>query len=108
MKYSLFEVFGVELEYMIIDSNFKISPVADSLFKEFCDDFSGDFVNGDISWSNELVLHVVELKTTVPVSDLVSLVDKFQKDVLVISDFFKSKGFLLLSGAVHPLMNPFD
>ena len=33
MKYHLFEVFGVELEYMLINaSNFKVNPIVDQLF----------------------------------------------------------------------------
>ncbi|MEX0585788.1 MAG: hypothetical protein WD176_04050, partial [Pirellulales bacterium] len=68
----LFEAFGVELEYVIVDqATLDVRPVADELFFRLTGEYSGevappDIAPLDIAWSNELVLHVVELKTTAP------------------------------------------
>ena len=40
-----------------------------------------EFELGDIAWSNELALHVVELKTNDPAATLPDLTDKFHEDI---------------------------
>ena len=61
MAYSLFEVFGVEMEYMIVDrSTLSVKAVADELLKKMTGEYISDYENGIIDWSNELVNHVVE------------------------------------------------
>jgi hypothetical protein len=74
MSYHLFEVFGIELEYMLVDkSRHKVSPVVDQLIKLKTGKITSDVPNGKIEWSNELVAHVVEIKTNGPPSDLENL-----------------------------------
>ncbi|HSM63423.1 MAG TPA: hypothetical protein VK833_05745, partial [Gillisia sp.] len=67
MSYHLFEVFGIELEYMLVQSsNLKITPIVDKLMILKNGSITSDVSNGEIEWSNELVAHVVELKTNGP------------------------------------------
>jgi hypothetical protein len=67
MAYSLFDVYGVEMEYMIVDrTSLSVQPVADQLLKRMAGSWVSDFENGPIDWSNELVNHVVEIKTHRP------------------------------------------
>lgn len=62
-KYHLFEVFGIELEYMLINSStFKVAPIVDTLLTQKAGKLTADIDNGEIAWSNELVAHVLELK----------------------------------------------
>ena len=57
--YALFSAFGVEMEYMIVDrKTLKAKAICDRLLFDFSPNYSGDFENGEIDWSNELVAHV--------------------------------------------------
>ena len=106
-NYHLFEVFGIELEYMLINnSNFKVAPVVDQLLSLKNGKLTSDIDNGNIAWSNELVAHVVELKTNGPTADLETLADKFHENILEINQLLKQIDTKLLPTASHPLMNP--
>ncbi|HOW19319.1 MAG TPA: glutamate-cysteine ligase family protein, partial [Phycisphaerae bacterium] len=61
---------------------------------------------GDLCWSNELVLHVIELKTNGPATSLDRLSKTFHRDVTRINDILAPMGGCLMSSAAHPWMNP--
>jgi len=106
-KYKLFEVFGIELEYMLIDNtSFKIAPIVDILLTKKNGELTSDIDNGTIAWSNELVAHVVEIKTNGPTADLTNLSEEFHKNLLEINAILKPLNTKLLPTACHPLMNP--
>jgi gamma-glutamyl:cysteine ligase YbdK (ATP-grasp superfamily) len=106
-KLHLFEGFGVELEYMIVNSQtLKVMPIADELLKEVTGIITADYENGEIAWSNELVSHVIELKTNGPAKTLVGLSEKFAKNVNKINTLLEKFGATLLPTAAHPTMNP--
>lgn len=106
-KYHLFEVYGIELEYMLVHNNtLKINHIVDELLEKKAGKLTGDIENGDIAWSNELVAHVIELKTNGPTSDLNGLAEKFHTNVLEINSILKPLNTQLLGAASHPLMNP--
>ncbi|MBQ0788262.1 MAG: glutamate--cysteine ligase [Oceanihabitans sp.] len=106
-KYHLFEVFGIELEYMLINnSNFKVAPIVDTLLTKKAGKPAADIDNGKIAWSNELVAHVIELKTNGPTADLDSLSSLFHTNVMEINQLLKMEDAQLLPTACHPLMNP--
>ena len=74
----LFQGYGIELEYMLVDrDSLQIKPITDELLKHELGDYGSDFENGIVTWSNELVLHVVELKSTKPEADFQALERKF-------------------------------
>lgn len=51
-SHELFDVFGVELEYMIVDrSSLDVSPVADRVLQAAAGEIVGDVELGEISWS---------------------------------------------------------
>ena len=105
--YHLFEVYGIELEYMLINnSNFKVNPIVDSLLTKKNGRLTSDIENGKIAWSNELVGHVIELKTNGPTSDLNNLSDLFHQNIIEINSILKPLDTCLLPTASHPLMNP--
>ncbi|MDZ7645949.1 MAG: hypothetical protein U5K54_01530 [Cytophagales bacterium] len=84
--YHLFDGFGIELEYMIVDKNtLQVKSVADELLKHELGSIGSDFENGMITWSNELVLHVIEIKSTRPEADLHSLEKAFAENVIRIN-----------------------
>ncbi|SFZ92998.1 carboxylate-amine ligase [Flaviramulus basaltis] len=106
-KYHLFEVFGIELEYMLVGNlDFKVKPIVDELLTLKNGSLTDDIENGNIAWSNELVAHVVELKTNGPTRDLDTLANAFHKNVLEINALLSTLNASLLPTAAHPLMNP--
>lgn len=106
-RYRLFQAFGVELEYMIVDRDTLMAkPITDELLKHEIGSYQSDFENGIVTWSNELVLHVVELKSTRPEHDLVALKDAFAENVRRINEILRSWNACLMPTAAHPFMNP--
>ncbi|NRD24824.1 glutamate--cysteine ligase [Winogradskyella litoriviva] len=106
-KYHLFEVYGIELEYMLIkNNNFKVAPQVDKLLTLKAGELKADIENGDIAWSNELVAHVIELKTNGPAKSTDDLAEKFYSNILEIDALLKPLNLQLLGSASHPLMNP--
>ncbi|RJP19026.1 MAG: glutamate--cysteine ligase [Candidatus Omnitrophota bacterium] len=103
----LFKGFGVELEYMIVDRDtFAILPIADRLIHAVAGAYESEIERGKLCWSNELVLHVVELKTNGPATSFIGLSDIFHNHVREINAILKPLGGLLLPTAMHPWMNP--
>ncbi|MBW2962020.1 glutamate-cysteine ligase family protein [Mesonia aestuariivivens] len=106
-KYHLFEVAGIELEYMLVhQNNLKVSPSVDRLLKAKEGKEIADIDNGEISWSNELVAHVIELKTNGPTNDLENLAEKFHSNIIEINQLLAPDKLQLLPTASHPMMNP--
>lgn len=105
--YHLFEAFGIELEYMIVEAEtLSVLPVADKVLREVAGEYVSEADIGDISWSNELALHVIELKTTYPVASLAQLPEKFQQHVRRINGLLEPHNARLMPTAMHPWMDP--
>jgi gamma-glutamyl:cysteine ligase YbdK (ATP-grasp superfamily) len=107
MSYHLFERFGVELEYMLVDrTGLDVRPVADEVLRAVAGEITSDVDVGALSWSNELVLHVIELKTNGPQASLAGLADAFQRSVQHINALAAGHGACLMPTAMHPWMDP--
>lgn len=103
----LFQGYGVELEYMVVDrETLSTKPIADELLKHELDHYGSDFTNGIVTWSNELVLHVIELKSTKPESDFDSLEKAFVENIKRINAILSQWNAMLMPTAAHPWMNP--
>ena len=106
-SHELFEVFGVELEYMIVDrTSLDVSPEADRVLEAAAGEIVGDVDLGEISWSNELALHVIELKTSQPARSLAPLADAFNDSIAHMQPFLRDLQARLLPTAMHPWMDP--
>jgi carboxylate-amine ligase len=104
---SLFEGIGIELEYMIVDAkSLSVRPIADELLKQVGGGYELEVELGDVAWSNELALHVIEMKSNGPVPTLSGLADKFQAHVRRIQELLGPLGARLLPTAMHPWMDP--
>jgi len=104
---SLFEGVGIELEYMIVNRDtLDVLPVADELLKSVTGSYTNDYEKADICWSNELALHVVELKTCGPVANLSGTVGPFQEDIKRINRILEDFNGLLMPSGAHPWMDP--
>ena len=103
----LFQGYGIELEYMIVDRDtLKVKPITDELIKHETGAYQSDFENGIVTWSNELVLHVVELKSTNPESNFNALENAFAENIRRINAILASSNAMLMPTAAHPFMNP--
>ncbi len=107
-KYGLFDVYGVELEYMIVSKDsLDVMPICDRLIEAECGKIESEIERGRIAWSNELVLHVVELKTSAPESSLNGLASEFQTQIRQVNKRLQDLGGMLMPSAMHPWMDPF-
>lgn len=108
MSLHLFEGLGVELEYAIVDrQTLDVRPVADQLLRAAAGgSWKQDVCRGDIAWSNELCLHVIELKTNGPARTLAGVGESFHWNVLEIDATLAELNCRLLPTAMHPWMNP--
>lgn len=103
----LFQAYGVELEYMIVDrETLNVRPIADDLLKHEIGEIGSDFENGVVTWSNELVSHVIELKSTKPEANFSSLENAFADNVKQINKVLGNWNAMLLPSAAHPWMDP--
>jgi glutamate---cysteine ligase / carboxylate-amine ligase len=106
-SYGLFERFGVELEYMIVDAeSLDVRPEADELIRQVAGSVDADVSRGRIDWSNELALHLIELKTSCPAPTLRGLSQAFAGEVRYINNRLAQRGARLLPAAMHPWMDP--
>jgi len=103
----LFEGIGVELEYMIVDrQSLAVQPVADQLLAAQAGYITDEVVAGSLRWSNELVMHVVELKTNGPAAGLQGLANAFQQGVTEVNRRLEALNGQLMPTAMHPWMDP--
>ncbi len=104
---SLFSAFGIELEYMLVDANtLDIRPIADQVMRLEAGTIVSDVEFDDISWSNELVLHVLELKTSNPAPSLAPIAQQMQSHVGRVNELAGQLGARLMPTAMHPWMDP--
>src|SRR6266496_226854 len=93
----LFEGFGIELEYMIVrKDNLSILPITDEVLKNIAGEYANEVQGDGLDWSNELVLHVIELKTPTPVKSLEGLPSKFHENILRLNEILKEKNGMLM------------
>jgi gamma-glutamyl:cysteine ligase YbdK (ATP-grasp superfamily) len=103
----LFQAYGIELEYMLVDrDSLHVRPITDELLKAVLGEYASDYENGMVTWSNELVLHVVELKSSKPEHDLITLETRFAENVKKINEILLQWNCMLMPSAAHPFMNP--
>ncbi|MBF0225352.1 MAG: glutamate--cysteine ligase [Desulfobacterales bacterium] len=105
--FHIFDVFGIELEYMIVNKDtLDVLPITDKVIEAESGQISSEIELGDIAWSNELVLHVIELKTNGPVKSLSGLSNKFLSNINRINNILDKMNGCLMPTAMHPWMNP--
>lgn len=102
-----FAGYGVELEYMIVDrQTLTVLPIADELLRREDGIRAAEVQHGLLGWSNELVLHLVELKNQRPAAGLEPLAAAFQTDIRCINERLEPLGARLMPTAMHPWMDP--
>lgn len=125
MPLHLFQAFGIELEYMVVDrATLAVRPIVDSLLRKAAelpgavveseavagqaDEVTLDASDGGtaISIGNELSAHVLEFKVASPARSLAGLDASFHRSIGVLNDLLAADGAMLLPTGMHPTMEP--
>jgi hypothetical protein len=106
--FRLFEVLGVELEYALVDPvSLATCPVADAIIGDFSQPGASEAdVTFEMSLSNELVRHVIEIKNNPPTAHLDTLADQFQNALQKVFSVCKKQNLTLMPSGMHPFMDP--
>lgn len=112
-----FAAYGIELEYMLVDrESLDVRPIADLALAEITEDHNTCMANGvaaanaskvpiSLAWSNELVLHVLEVKNPFP-RTLSELGTAFQAQIEKLDARLAAFDACLMPTAMHPWMDP--
>lgn len=105
-----FSALGIELEYMIVDAgDLSVRPLAGDVLRRAsggeADDVD-DVARGAMGWSNELAMHVIEIKNRDPEADAGRLAPVFQAEVQSLNGVLREWGARLMPGGMHPWMDP--
>ena len=105
-RYKLFEVSGIELEYMLVDADtLAVRPIADQFLTLF-GGAANDVTRGSATWCNELASHVIEVKTTEPQASMVDTERIFREAIADAQPTLEALNLKLLPTAMHPWMDP--
>ncbi len=84
-----------------------ILPITDKLLHHIAGEYLNEIDNGEVAWSNELVLHVIEIKTNGPAKSLAKVPEHFHNNIKQIQTLLDDMDARLMPTAMHPWMNPF-
>lgn len=106
-NYSLFSVIGLEIEYMLVDpEHLNVQPKSDVILRSLAGEQVNEVELGDIAVSNELVMHVLELKNNGPKPASAPLTQQFQQAILKLQPLLTQCNLQLLPTGAHPWMDP--
>ncbi len=106
-NYPIFSVLGIEIEYMLVDKNtLTVQPKSDLILNLLAGKQINEVVLGEIAVSNELVMHVIELKNHGPKPPSHAFATAFQQTILHLQPFLEQHQLELLPTGAHPWMNP--
>jgi gamma-glutamyl:cysteine ligase YbdK (ATP-grasp superfamily) len=103
----LFEGYGVELEYILVRRDtLDVLPVSDEVLRAAAGRYVNEVESGPASWSNEFMLHVMEIKNNDPAPSLSGLPRMFQDQVALINRHLEPLNGMLMPSGMHPWMSP--
>lgn len=107
-KLKLFEAYGIESEYMIVDQlTLQVKPIAHLVLEKLAHKKkASEYKDGDITWSNELALHVLELKCSQPLKSFYDMHALFLAAIKKMNSVLEDFRCVLMPTAMHPWMNP--
>lgn len=102
----LLQGLGVEIEYMIVRSDtLDVLPLCDEVIRNAAGAYANDYEDGAMGWSNEFVLHVMEIKNREPVPSLRGLARAFHDEIRKVNRLLKPLGGILMPSGMHPWMD---
>ncbi len=105
--YTLFSVLGLEIEYMLVDRDtLDVRPKSDVILNHLAGHEASEVVLGEIAASNELVMHVLELKNNGPKPVTAPVGMQFQETILALQPLLEAHHLQLLPTGAHPWMDP--
>lgn len=106
-NYSLLSVLGIEIEYMLVDKDdLNVQPKSDLILRSLAGEQVNQVALGEISASNELVMHVLELKNTTPKPATAPIAQQFQQTIDKLQPVLAQHNLQLLPTGAHPWMDP--
>ncbi len=104
----LFDAYGVELEYMLVDrDSLAVAPICDRVLEAEAGQPVSELDRGCIGWSIELAAHVIELDTLGPTRRLdADKAHDFTESLRRVDELAATMGARVLPTAMHPLMDP--
>lgn len=105
----LFEAYGIELEYMIVQKE-SLEPlfICDQILEGLAGFKTMNIEDGAIAWSNELALHVIEIKCNGPQENLSQVKKEMATAIRKMNAHLSKYDAILLPTAMHPFFNPQD
>lgn len=108
-SYSLFSVYGIEIEYMIVNKDtLDILPMADILIEKISGKIDNEIELGEVAVSNELALHVIEIKTNGPKPAITGLDKCFTETIRTLNKALAEFNAMLMPTGMHPWLMPDD
>jgi gamma-glutamyl:cysteine ligase YbdK (ATP-grasp superfamily) len=104
-----FEACGLEIEYALVErAGLDVAPIGDAVLRKLSGASTpvNDYLHDGLGWSNELVMHVLELKNARPAADLTKLAPSFQTEVGAMNHALSAFDARLMPGGMHPWMDP--
>ena len=106
-NYPLFTVIGIEIEYMLVDkTTLNVQPKSDLILQMLAGEKVNEVALGDIAVSNELVMHVLELKNNGPALPKAPIATQFQQAIDTLQPILAEHNVQLIPTGAHPWMNP--
>src|SRR6266542_415356 len=103
----VFAAVSIELEYMIVDArSLDVRPIADRALEALAGHPAADVERGELGWSNELVLHVIEVKNLAPSPSLEPLAAAFQHEIGEMNRVLAPLDARLMPTGMHAWMDP--
>lgn len=106
-NYALFSVLGIEIEYMLVDKDtLDVQPKSDQIINAIAGHQTNSVSLGDIDISNELVMHVLELKNNGPRPVDSPIAKQFHDAIVTLQPVLDDHHLMLLPTGAHPWMDP--
>ena len=92
---------------MIVDrGSLAVRPLADRLLVDGGGAVVNSLPRGPVTWSNELVAHVLEFKVSAPVASLDGVAGAIHASAREANRLLEGHGARLLGGGMHPWFDP--
>ncbi len=106
-NFPIFSVLGIEIEYMLVDKeSLNVCPKSDVILSALAGELVNEVKLDDIAISNELVMHVLELKNNGPKPPTAPIHEHFHNTIIKLQPLLQEHNLLLLPSGAHPWMNP--